>query len=392
MVLAVSQEARRPRERRRIKESAMRRLIRRLVRVQTVAVLVIAWLAGALGLGLATGAGAVPTVALMALGPLLGGVLLLIRHNLELASRIGNLDVRTQRTLDSVRQVGAGLDKELKKEIRQTFRQLEALQNLNAMLPASDVLPATRVWAASPDLLVVLVDLVITGRPSLIVECGSGASTLWLALAMRRFKIDGRIIALEHDPVFGGKTRDLLARHDVGDLAEVRDAPLESFSLDGETYLWYARRAWEDLTGIDLLFVDGPPAATGHQARYPALPLLSGSLSPVATAVLDDLVVPDMQKVLQLWLDAYPDFSSEILPLEKQAAVLRRTCAGRLSLEASPLLPDLQHDLSAGVLVGDPAQRLARLLQRQHRRDLGAQRAGLDQAAQCLQPLAADVG
>ena len=93
----------------------MRRLIRRFVRVQTVAVLVIAWLAGALGLGLATGAGAVPTVALMALGPLLGGVLLLIRHNLDLASRIGNLDSRTQRTLDSVRQVGAGLDKELKK-------------------------------------------------------------------------------------------------------------------------------------------------------------------------------------------------------------------------------------------------------------------------------------
>src|SRR5580704_16969617 len=116
MVLAVSQEARRPRERRRIKESAMRRLIRRLVRVQTVAVLVTAWLAGALGLGLATGAGAVPTVALMALGPLLGGLLLLIRHSLDLAGRIGNLDVRTQRTLDSVRQVGAGLDKELKKE------------------------------------------------------------------------------------------------------------------------------------------------------------------------------------------------------------------------------------------------------------------------------------
>jgi predicted O-methyltransferase YrrM len=208
--------------------------------------------------------------------------------------------------------------------MKQTFRQLEALQNLNALLPASEVLPATRGWAASPDLLLVLVDLVITGRPSLVVECGSGASTLWLALAMRKFKIDGRIIALDHDPVFGGKTRDFLARHDVGDLAEVRDAPLESFSLDGQTYSWYARRAWEDLKGIDLLFVDGPPATTGHQARYPALPLLSGSLSPVATAVLDDLIVPDMQKVLRLWLDAYPDFDSEILPLEKQAAVLRR--------------------------------------------------------------------
>jgi predicted O-methyltransferase YrrM len=299
----------------------MRRLVRQFVRIETVAVLVTAWLAGALGLGLATGAGAVPTVALMALGPLLGGLLLLIRHSLELASRIGNLDAQSQRTLDTVRRVGADTGK----EVRQTFRQLEALQNLSVVLPADDVLPATRGWAASPDLLVVLVDLIITGRPSLVVECGSGASTLWLALAMRRFGIDGRIIALEHDPVFGDETRAFLARHDVSDLAEVRDAPLEDFSLDGEIYSWYARRAWEDLAGIDLLFVDGPPAATGHQARYPALPLLNGSLSPAAAVILDDLVVPDMQKVLRLWLDAYPGFGSEILSLEKQAAVLRRS-------------------------------------------------------------------
>jgi predicted O-methyltransferase YrrM len=302
----------------------MRRLIKKLVRVQTVAVLVAAWLGGALGLGLATGAGAVATVALMALGVLLGGLLLLFRHNLELATRIGNLDSKSDLTLETVRRLGARVEREVKAEINQSFRQLEALQNLNAVLPPTDLLPATRVWAASPDLLVVLVDLVIAERPSLVVECGSGASTLWLALALRRFGIDGRVVALDHDPVFGDRTRDLLARHGVGDLAEVRDAPLESFSLDGQAYEWYARKAWEDLTGIDLLFVDGPPAATGHQARYPALPLLAGSLSPAATAVLDDLVVPDMQEVLRLWLGAYPEFASEILPLEKQAAVLRR--------------------------------------------------------------------
>ena len=340
------------------------------MRIQTIAVLVTAWLAGALGLGLATGAGAVPTAGLMALGPLLGGLLLQVRHSGDLARKIDDqarriddladeaaaqargqqtlataqsgqaaelgelraavaappgpaeLDAAVLKgTLDTTRRVRAAVEK----DIKQTFRQLEALQNLSAMLPATDVLPATRGWAASPDLLAVLVDLVITERPSLVVECGSGASTLWLALAMRQFEIDGRIIALDHDPVFGGKTRDLLARHGVGDLAEVRDAPLETVSLDGETYSWYTRQAWEDLTGIDLLFVDGPPTATGHRARYPALPLLSPALSPAATVVLDDLLVPDMQKVVQLWLDAYPDFGSEILPLEKQAAVLRRS-------------------------------------------------------------------
>jgi predicted O-methyltransferase YrrM len=348
------------------KESAMRRLSQLLVRIKTIAVLVAVWLAGALALGLAVGAGAVPTVALMALGPLLGGLLLQVRHSADLASRIDVLTIENSAqgqqqlqalaagqaehmaelqalratvepltalpgraeldeailrgTLDTTRRLKAAMDK----EIKQTFHQLEALQNLSAVLPVKDVLPATRGWAASPDLLLVLVDLVVTGRPSLVVECGSGASTLWLALAMRRFGIDGKIIALDHDPDFANNTRDFLARHDVLDLAEVRDAPLESFSLDGEAYPWYARRAWQDLTGIDLLFVDGPPADTGHQARYPALPLLRGSLSPAATVVADDLVVPDMQKAVRLWLDAYPEFSSQTLPLEKQAAVLRR--------------------------------------------------------------------
>ena len=299
----------------------MHRLIRPHGRTGAVAMAVAAWLAGALGLGLATGAGAVPTATLMALGPLLGGLLLLIGHHLVLADRIGNLANLTTRTFDTARRVESGTTRELK----DTFRQLEALQNLHAVLPTSDVLPATRGWAASPDLLMVLVDLMITERPSLVVECGSGASTLWLALAMRRFGIDGRVIALDHDPVFAGRTRDFLARHDVCDLAEVRDAPLESYSLGRETYPWYARKAWEGLTGIGLLFVDGPPASTGHEARYPALPLLGPALRPDATVVLDDLVVPDMQRVLRLWLDAYPDFGSELLPLEKQAAVLHGT-------------------------------------------------------------------
>jgi len=236
--------------------------------------------------------------------------------------RTNDLDAAVLKgTLDATRRVRAAIEK----EIRQTFRQLEALQNLSAVLPTTDVLPASRGWAASPDLLLVLIDQVVTGRPSLILECGSGASTLWMALAMRRFGIDGRVVALDHDPVFADKTRDFLVRHGVGDLAEVRDAPLEEFDLGGETYAWYARAAWEDLTGIDLVFVDGPPAATGHQARYPALPLLREALSPAAVVVLDDLIVPDMQKVLRLWLDANPDFGSEILPLEKQAAVLHRS-------------------------------------------------------------------
>jgi hypothetical protein len=51
----------------------------------------------------------------------------------------------------------------------------------------------------------------------------------------------------------------------------------------------------------------------------------------------------------------------------------------------------LQRDLAPGVPARDPRQRLAGPIQRQHRLDLRAQPAGLDQAAQRLQPLPVDV-
>ena len=89
----------------------MRQLIRQLVRIETVAVAVTVWLAGALGLGLATGASALPTAALMALGPLLGGLLLLITHRLDLARRIGNLAGESTRMLTTAPRTEAGINK-----------------------------------------------------------------------------------------------------------------------------------------------------------------------------------------------------------------------------------------------------------------------------------------
>jgi hypothetical protein len=40
----------------------------------------------------------------MALGPLLGGLLLLITHSLDLAGRIGRLAVESTRTLETARR------------------------------------------------------------------------------------------------------------------------------------------------------------------------------------------------------------------------------------------------------------------------------------------------
>jgi Methyltransferase domain len=141
---------------------------------------------------------------------------------------------------------------------RGLLHQVEALTNLNAMMPLDRPMPAARGHPASPDLLLLLVDVVRQTRPGLIVDCGSGTSTLWFARALRHFGIDGRVVALEHDKQYASEARQYVEDHDLAELIDVREAPLEMFLLDGTEWAWYAAAAWKDLDEIDLLLVNGP--------------------------------------------------------------------------------------------------------------------------------------
>lgn len=223
-------------------------------------------------------------------------------------------------TVDTVRRTRSGVGDDMMR----MFRQLEATQNLYALVDIDRPLPTSRVWAASPDLLLYMVDLVDRRRPELIVECGSGLSTLWFAFALRRFGVDGRVVSLEHLEDYADQTRTLVERHGVADLVEVRSADLEQYEFDGETFRWYGQKTWTDLDDIDLLFVDGPPADTNTHARFPALPLLLDKLSPTGAVLLDDLVRTDEQEVLESWLSSYPDLTAERIRLEKHAALVHR--------------------------------------------------------------------
>ncbi|SDU86314.1 class I SAM-dependent methyltransferase [Jiangella alkaliphila] len=184
----------------------------------------------------------------------------------------------------------------------QQLAELSALANLYAMLGADDEVPAFGGFAASPQTVLRLASLVRRlPADALIVECGSGSSTVWLALACRKAG-KGRVVALEHHELYAGRTREALARHGLGDVAEVRAAPLEPVTVGGEKHDWYAAPQWTDLRGIDLLFVDGPPGSVGPRSRYPAFPLLATALDDGAVVALDDAQRPDEADIAADWL------------------------------------------------------------------------------------------
>lgn len=186
---------------------------------------------------------------------------------------------------------------------RDLQRDASALHQLNGLIPAAGPVPAPGGWAATPDTLLALVARVLDADSvETVVECGSGTSTVWLALALRK-RGSGRLVSLENDPEYARATRQALETFGLLDWVDVRDAPLEPIEMDdGSQGLWYDPTALEGVQGVSLLFVDGPPAHFGPRIRSSALPQLASRLAPGAWVVLDDVDRPEEQEIAAAWL------------------------------------------------------------------------------------------
>ena len=207
-------------------------------------------------------------------------------------------------------------------ENRAQFSQVEAMLGLLRILDPKYPLPATRGWAASPDMLREIVMQVLTDAPELVLEASSGTSTLAIAYALERVG-KGRVIALEHDAVYAERTRRMLVLHGLQHRATVVHAPLVEYRINGVELLWYdISKAVIDLP-IDMVVVDGPPDTTRPMARYPAIPVLLSKLAGSSRVLLDDGGRQDERATAQRWAKEFNATSIHYLELEKGAWLLR---------------------------------------------------------------------
>lgn len=220
-----------------------------------------------------------------------------------LADRTRHIQTALAQEAARARQHRQGLRRSLRTN-RSTLTQTQALLQLHGQFAPTAPLPAVAGWAMEPTALVELVDLITRFRPELVVECGSGTSTLWIAYALRR-NGSGRVVALEHQAEYVAASNRVIAEHGLGDWAQVQHAPLAPTSTPRGEMPWYTADL-TDLDEIDLLIVDGPPQATGELARYPALPVLADRLAPGAHILVDDADRPDEVAALDAWRARYP--------------------------------------------------------------------------------------
>lgn len=174
------------------------------------------------------------------------------------------------------------------------------LEKLNPAIP----LPTLSGWALETETAGFLVKTIMEDRPGVVLEIGSGVSTLLSCYALRS-NGKGLIYSFDSEEQYYQRTLGLIRAHGMEPHCIVRAAPIEMIEIPGWSGPWLAPGAFESLdTGsIDLLLIDGPPGKLAYQARYPALPILREKLKKGGKILVDDADRVDESSMVERWKD-----------------------------------------------------------------------------------------
>lgn len=211
------------------------------------------------------------------------------------------------------------------KEVYFQDQRNQALLNIHSLIKPRFPLPYLVSWAAFPGLINSIITEVKRIKPDNIVEIGSGSSTIITSYLLEELG-KGKITSLDHDIIYGEKTRQELELHSLSSYATVYFRELIKHSINGKNYTWYDTSDLNlEKNSVQVLVVDGPPEKTLSHARYPALPIFYEYLSDEAVVILDDAGRKEESEIVEMWLNEYPEFVHEFIHTQKGISILRRT-------------------------------------------------------------------
>ena len=237
-----------------------------------------------------------------------------------------------------------------KQEIDKALQQSVAYTGLRDYFASGElptVTPWKRGWPASPDFMLWLIELIDKNDYDLILEFGSGITTLYTAktqAALARRDTERKLactVSFDHQEQFAQQTHSLLTHEGLDAFAEVIWAPLHDYTApSGTVYPYYSceeRLAalsdkYKSASSRILVTVDGPPEATGKHARYPAFPLVMQYFAPAKIDfLLDDYCRGDETELAGMWQAA-------CVAAGISCTVMERSCEkGALLLQVSPM-------------------------------------------------------
>ena len=192
--------------------------------------------------------------------------------------------------------------------------------------PTLNGAPLVDAWSLGsigPETVATLAGLIGDLRPSRVLECGPGLSTVVMARAMEAMGVRGRIVSLEHSAAWARAVDARLLAAGVRDRVDLLVGELRESATQSR---WYSCAADAAARGLfDFVFIDGPPATDGRPRRAPALEIMWDAIAPGATIVLDDAKRRGELACIERWRARFGDrLSIEVLDVEKGLCVMEK--------------------------------------------------------------------
>ncbi|MEB3337574.1 MAG: class I SAM-dependent methyltransferase [Leptolyngbyaceae bacterium] len=182
---------------------------------------------------------------------------------------------------------------------------------INYLAPLSTHYLPWSGYAMAPRALVQIINDIVLNQRSLIVECGSGISTFYIARLLKQLGTVSHLYSIEHDQAWFNWVQQQLIQEGLTSIVTLIYAPLKSTDLALDDALWYdlesiSQKLPKDIK-IDLLLVDGPPAyrESIQYSRYPALPYFLPQLNDPFMVVIDDANRPGESAIIKKWQEIH---------------------------------------------------------------------------------------
>ncbi|WP_299195348.1 hypothetical protein [uncultured Amphritea sp.] len=265
-----------------------------------------------------------------------------------------------------LQQAANALGQHITKSINTGTQQLEAYIGVQRLLELGETPLTYHGWSINPDLALILADKVKNNNYDLIIEFGSGTSTILFAksvmqhctkisspktqLSIADQKVDDeqmsyfepenydlpkRIVSFEQNKQNLQETENSLNQQGLSKAVDLVFSPLVDMTIQGDDYLYYNCKAklkklaelYSDRNARILVLIDGPHEQENTLARYPAIPLLHKYLSShQLDIVLDDYNREGERQVSEDWCNFLEkrkmNFKKSILPCEKGALLI----------------------------------------------------------------------
>jgi len=261
-----------------------------------------------------------------------------------LKKQYAELSLQLKKQSDDLIIVRTFLESSFKREILNATKQIEAFIGVQGYFNSGE-LPNLSTekhsWPVSPDFALYLIELLESNDYDLIIEFGSGISTVIMAktlakIADHKSNSKVKIVSFEHLQQYYNQTLASLKKTGLVDAVQLIHSPLLPYlASNGNTYSYYScQKVLEDLSKTYsiaslrvFVLVDGPPASTGKHARYPAMPaVLTHFRGAHIDILLDDYIRDDEKEIVQLWktelLDNDYSFIVTERKLEKEAYLI----------------------------------------------------------------------